>query len=225
MLEVRDLTGRVRHRRAAPSRRSTASTSTSRRGEFVGVVGESGCGKSTLLFAIAQLLSPPAAITGGSVHVQGPEPGHDDRRSSSTSLRWRDYLGGHAERDERAEPGQQHRRAVQGRDARRTASSRPRQIRQRSVEVLELVGIDPIHLKQLPAPAQRRHAAARDDRDGAAVHARPGHHGRADLGPRRGRAALADGADQGAAAAARASRSSSSPTTCRWSATSPTGWW
>ena len=40
-------------------------------GEFVGVVGESGCGKSTLLFAIAQLLSPPAAITGGSVKFQG----------------------------------------------------------------------------------------------------------------------------------------------------------
>ena len=34
-------------------------------GEFLGIVGESGCGKSTLLFAIAQLLAPPAAITGG----------------------------------------------------------------------------------------------------------------------------------------------------------------
>ena len=33
------------------------------RGEFLGIVGESGCGKSTLLFGIAQLLSPPAAIT------------------------------------------------------------------------------------------------------------------------------------------------------------------
>ena len=40
-------------------------------GEFVGVVGESGCGKSTLLFAIAQLLSPPAAITAGSVDFRG----------------------------------------------------------------------------------------------------------------------------------------------------------
>ena len=39
-------------------------------GEFLGVVGESGCGKSTLLFAIAQLLSPPAAITAGSVRFQ-----------------------------------------------------------------------------------------------------------------------------------------------------------
>ena len=59
-----------------PVARSTASTSTSRAGEFVGVVGESGCGKSTLLFAIAQLLSPPAEITGGSVVFQRPRPGH-----------------------------------------------------------------------------------------------------------------------------------------------------
>ena len=99
----------------------------------------------------------------------------------------------------------------------RSPSGRPR--------CCELVGIDPIHLQELPAPAQRRHAAAGDDRDGAAVHPRPGHHGRADLGPRRGRPALADGADQAAAAASSASRSSSSPTTCRWSATSPTGCW
>ena len=53
----------------------------------------------------------------------------------------------------------------------------------------------------------------------------PRHHGRADLGPRRGRAALADGADQGTAATSSDSRSSSSPTTCRWSATSPTSCW
>src|SRR5271154_4834510 len=41
------------------------------RGEFLGIVGESGCGKSTLLFAIAQLLSPPAVVAGGSVMFQG----------------------------------------------------------------------------------------------------------------------------------------------------------
>ncbi len=39
--------------------------------EFLAVVGESGCGKSTMLFAIAQLLSPPAGITGGSVVFPG----------------------------------------------------------------------------------------------------------------------------------------------------------
>jgi peptide/nickel transport system ATP-binding protein len=42
-------------------------------GEFVGIVGESGCGKSTLLFAVAQLLSPPAAVTAGSVMFRGQD--------------------------------------------------------------------------------------------------------------------------------------------------------
>ena len=42
-------------------------------GEFLAIVGESGCGKSTLLFAIAQLLNPPAGITGGSVNFRGRE--------------------------------------------------------------------------------------------------------------------------------------------------------
>src|SRR5579872_3550538 len=40
-------------------------------GEFLAIVGESGCGKSTLLYAITQLLSPPAAVTHGSVLFHG----------------------------------------------------------------------------------------------------------------------------------------------------------
>ena len=59
-------------------------------GEFLGIVGESGCGKSTLLFAIAQLLTPPAAITAGSVDFKG----HDMVTLSGRALRelrWRDF--------------------------------------------------------------------------------------------------------------------------------------
>ncbi len=52
---------------AAISARSRTSASTWRPAEFLGIVGESGCGKSSLLFAIAQLLTPPAAISSGSV--------------------------------------------------------------------------------------------------------------------------------------------------------------
>ena len=59
---------------------------------------------------------------------------------------------------------------------------------------------------QLSASALRRDAAARDDRDGAALHAGSRDHGRAHLGARRRRAAVADGADQGAAGAARLRR-------------------
>ena len=60
-----------------------------------------------------------------------------------------------------------------------------------------------MHARQLPAPAQRRHAAAGDGRDGAAVHAGSADHGRADLSARRRRPARADARDQGAAAAVR----------------------
>ena len=60
-------------------------------GEFVGVVGESGCGKSTLLFAIAQLLSPPAAITGGSVALPRARTSSTMTEKQLNALRWRDY--------------------------------------------------------------------------------------------------------------------------------------
>ena len=59
-------------------------------GEFVGVVGESGCGKSTLLFAIAQLLSPPAAITSGDVRFQGQNLVAMSEKKLA-ALRWRDF--------------------------------------------------------------------------------------------------------------------------------------
>src|SRR5438045_8924380 len=60
-------------------------------GEFIGIVGESGCGKSTLLYAIARLLSPPAAVVGGSLQLQG----RDLLAMNEESLRqigWREYL-------------------------------------------------------------------------------------------------------------------------------------
>jgi peptide/nickel transport system ATP-binding protein len=117
-------------------------------GEFLGVVGESGCGKSTLLFAIARLLSPPAAITGGSVVFRGENLATLSEKQLNV-LRWRDMsvvmqsamnalnpvasIGAQFSDTLRA-----HGKPVRG------------EINQRSVEVLKLVGIDPVHLKSYP---------------------------------------------------------------------------
>ncbi|MEP7055043.1 MAG: ABC transporter ATP-binding protein [Actinomycetota bacterium] len=115
-------------------------------GEFVGIVGESGCGKSTLLFAIARLLSPPAEITGGQVVFHGRDlVTMNDKRLSA--LRWRDYSVVMQSAMNALNPvqsiEQQFDDAIR---AHRDVKVSP----VRSVEVMRLVGIDPIHLKSYP---------------------------------------------------------------------------
>ncbi|MEU4291303.1 ABC transporter ATP-binding protein [Kribbella sp. NPDC026596] len=114
-------------------------------GEFVGVVGESGCGKSTLLFAIAQLLSSPAAITGGSVKFQGQDlVGMSEKKLAA--MRWRDFSVVMQSAMNALNPvksiGAQFQDAIMAHDE-PVADDRP-------AEVLRLVGIDPIHLKSYP---------------------------------------------------------------------------
>jgi peptide/nickel transport system ATP-binding protein len=76
------------------------------RGEVLGLAGESGCGKSTLAYAVAQLLEPPAVITGGAVRYHRPARAGDKgasageaaapieltalRESELRALRWND---------------------------------------------------------------------------------------------------------------------------------------
>ena len=134
----------------------------------------------------------------GHRQVRGDEPGRPDRQAAVRHPLAR-HVGGHAERDERAEPGQVDRRAVQ----RRAAGAR-QAVQGGDRHPVGRGAADGRHRpgapEELPAPAVRRHAAALDDRDGDAVHPGPDHHGRADVRARRGGAALADGADQGAPA-------------------------
>jgi oligopeptide/dipeptide ABC transporter ATP-binding protein len=118
------------------------------KGEFVGIVGESGCGKSTLLFAIARLLSAPAEIVGGSVEFHG-ENLVTMTEKQLNRLRWRDYSVVMQSAMNALNPvttiGAQFKDAIDA-HARYSAAK----TRARSQEVLELVGIDPIHLKSYP---------------------------------------------------------------------------
>ena len=118
------------------------------KGEFVGVVGESGCGKSTMLFAVAQLLSPPAAITGGSVEFHGRNLVTMTEKQLNV-LRWRDFSVVMQSAMNALNPVASI--ATQFADAMAAHGAFTKaQIAERSVEVLRLVGIDPIHLKSYP---------------------------------------------------------------------------
>jgi peptide/nickel transport system ATP-binding protein len=119
-----------------------------RDGEFVGIVGESGCGKSTLLFAIAQLLSPPARIAGGSVDFRGRNLVTMTEKELN-ALRWKDYSVVMQSAMNALNPvksiGAQFKDAI---DAHEQWSKQ--RVQERSVEVMKLVGIDPVHLRSYP---------------------------------------------------------------------------
>jgi len=117
-------------------------------GEFLGIVGESGCGKSTLLFAIAQLLAPPAAITGGQVTFKGRSMvGLTD--SQLAAVRWKDLSVVMQSAMNALNPVTQIR--AQFADAMRAHGVRSKtEITDRSAEVLRMVGIDPVHLRSYP---------------------------------------------------------------------------
>jgi peptide/nickel transport system ATP-binding protein len=147
LLEVRDLS--VAYLTGATDVEAVHSVSfTVEAREFVGIVGESGCGKSTLLFAVAQLLSPPGEVTGGQIVFHG----HDMVRLSGGELRhmrWRDYSIVMQSAMNALNPMKSI--GAQFKDSLEAHGTTSRQeIRQRSMEVLGLVGIDPVHLGSYP---------------------------------------------------------------------------
>ncbi len=117
-------------------------------GEFIGIVGESGCGKSTLLFGIAQLLAPPAGVTGGSVVFKGRSMvGLTDAQLAV--VRWKELSVVMQSAMNALNPvtsiGAQFKDAMKAHGTKSAA-----EITHRSAEVLRMVGIDPVHLKSYP---------------------------------------------------------------------------
>ena len=117
-------------------------------GEFLAIVGESGCGKSTLLFAIARLLSPPAEIAGGSVTFNGRNLVQLSDRDLA-AVRWKNMSVVMQSAMNALNPvtsvGKQFKDAMRAHGV-----SSGDEIQRRSVEVLKMVGIDPVHLKSYP---------------------------------------------------------------------------
>ena len=147
VLEVRDLSVAYLMDRGAVAAVDKVSFDLGR-GEFLGIVGESGCGKSTLLFAIAQLLAPPATVTGGSVKFKGTSlVGLTERQLMA--VRWRDLSVVMQSAMNALNPvtsiGKQFADAMQAHGV-----TSKKEIAARSAEVLRMVSIDPVHLKSYP---------------------------------------------------------------------------
>ena len=144
------------------------------RGEVLGLAGESGSGKSTLAYAITRLLRAPGVITGGERVGYRPGPAGtvdllaaDDGRAAGAALV--------ADRPMVMQSAMNALNPVLSigpssptcsRRTRRTMSKRGR-AGPGPPSCCAMVGITADRLRQPPARAVRRHAAARDDRDGA----------------------------------------------------------
>jgi peptide/nickel transport system ATP-binding protein len=116
--------------------------------EFMAVVGESGCGKSTLLFAIAHLLSPPAEVTAGRVVFNGQNMvALTDKQLRA--IRWKGLSVVMQSAMNALNPVTSI--ETQFSDAMKAHGEKnPGYIRERSEEVLSLVGIDVVHLSSYP---------------------------------------------------------------------------
>ena len=134
----------VLRRTVGTSRRWTGSPSTCYKGETLGIVGESGCGKSTLGRMLMRLEEP----TGGQADLRGhrhllPE----GRRDAQAASRHPDRLPGPVHLAEPADDGRRHHRRAVRDPHRRAAQGRPAR---RVQELLDLVGLNPEHINRYP---------------------------------------------------------------------------
>ncbi len=169
-----------------------------RRGEILALVGESGSGKSALTMSLVGLNRGPRTHVSGQVEFRRPQPGRLERGrvARGPRPRRRGRLPGLTRRAQPAAPG--------GRAGLGDAAAAPAAAPRRSLGARRGAARRRRHRQSvadrplLPAPALRRHAAARDDRDRARQRTRRADRRRADHRARRHH----PGAGAGAVAAA-----------------------
>ena len=179
LLEIENLHTEIRLRRSVVHALAGVSL-TVEAGECLGIVGESGCGKTMTALSIMRLLPGGGRITAGRITVDGtnitalPEDRMRDVRGNLVGMVFQDPLTSlnptKTIGDQIAESVRLHRGAGQaGRAGPRGGGARAG----RHAPSRRAGG-------QLPAPAVRRHAAARDDRHGAGLRAQAADRRRAD---------------------------------------------
>ncbi len=148
LLEVRDLSVTYDTKHTPPTRAVRGVSFSVEAGECVGLLGESGCGKSTLGNALLRLLDPPAKITGGTVTFDGTDLTALDE-VGLRPLRWQQLSTVFQSSMNSLNPVLTV--EAQFRDVFRTHTSLSvKEIRQRTVELLEMVLIDESFLRFYP---------------------------------------------------------------------------
>ena len=168
LLDVSTPHDRLRSRRGGPVAAVDDVSFEIRAGETLGLVGESGSGKSVTALSIMRLVQPPGRIAGGTHPLQGPRPADAAASARCATVRGAEIALIFQEPMTALNPvftiGDQIAETllVHGRATRRDGQGR-------AIELLDAVRIPDAasRVRRLPAPAVRRHAAARADRDGA----------------------------------------------------------
>ena len=130
-----------------PTRAVRGVTIELRRGEVLGIAGESGCGKTTLAYALTRMLKPPAELTGGSVTFFPGDGGAVDIMTLSPDrlreLRWNKIAMVFQSAMNALNPVSSLARQFDDIFAAHRPEMSRAQRRDRSRELLDMVGIDP----------------------------------------------------------------------------------